>query len=1337
MLYSDLPSRTTRLVLLSIIVFAVFSGGCNSGHRFGGQFGDPPITEPPPPPPEPDCISPNFNEISPDPAQGGPGTVLTLGGVNFSEILEENQVLFRSFSNETVIDGYVTNVIVDTNPPTTACGNPSSLSVIVPSGVRSGTVELIVNGVFAGANVFSAAPEIVGFAVGEDGTSIFANAGGQVVPTDEVVIYGYNLSNVTGASVDDGTTSQAATSVQAGTGGVNYDLPADMEAVRVQLPTGIFPSGDTSILSVSVSAATGGLPLNSSPIDVPLATALAPGENSDLPPYPVAGLVPAGIRAGNIPLQFVVLCDPVRGRFDAIPEFEDPIGSGDWVQCAEVEGTFDGQGMVPGGFNFVNAAPFSVAPGQHMTFMWDSASQLTGGMVTTRIRLKLSDPVPATAAQDEPGTWISGPLIVNNVVGGDASGVVVETFDTLNNYDPLAGNALWGGGSLAFNAVAPEVNLPYLVGSCTDPTPDPLDPPFCDVVLQADRTYDMNSLNGSIFDVTEDPPIVFLAGGNAPGEFQMRTFVMEENAIVQLSGPTDLPIVLRCAGTGDPSDLVFLMAGLLDLSGQNGFEGVADAGGEGGPGGPGGGAGGEGATMTISGANQLVDSLEPATSGEFGGGAGGSIDLVIPAAIYSTRAGNAGGGGGGSTGLDGINTFSYNLSNRSDNGTGGFATMDSLGIQLIGGGGGGGGGSGTRRPTTTASPVVNNGGGGGGGGGAIGIVADGSVRITGTILLDGGHGQRGVQGTTAGAGGGGGGGTAIVRATGDLEIGATAQISAVGGTGGVQLESPNGSQIQKGGAGGDGLVRFETNGSLVAPGTIDEGALLPPVGVGAGSSYGISAGEIEVGTGVTPMLLTAADSPYTANTDTGEITNGSGSLIYDNGVDGIFEFSSIQIDALATLMGTGSYPLVLRSSGVVDIHGLIDVSGEAGGYPDLADPTVAAVGGAPGAGGGGGGLGGVAQSGNLVDGESGQIASIVPIELIYDGIPDPGDPGGTVPPDLIAAPTGGQSAEGSFATCTVGGGGGGGYAGEGNSGSGAGTCTTPEFPAAGQGGTSYGSISFVVPDPLDPGATIPLLVGGVGGAGGGSLFDLDTSSVIPGTAGGGGGGCVEITANGPLRIHPTAQIFAMGGSAYLAPEGSAAGGGGAGGAIRVRGRSVVIVDPGAQLDVSGGFANQPIPGSPYITAGPNGGSGGDGWVRVETPLGFSDNGIDVTPAPQTGGFTLFGTSLSSTASTPYSLTSLDGAVHGNLLLENAVVDLEFGSPANLQVLYEGYGSSDAASGQPGPLLGIVADPSALENAEYLVVRYFLYSDPLNIGFTPQVSQVSVGFDVAPPPPPAP
>lgn len=756
--------------------------------------------DPCPVPPDPACNTPQLNSVSPP--WGAAGDVLTIDGVNFSDQRIDNRVIFRSTDGEIALDGLVTAVSVEVDP----CDDPSELEVVVPGGVRSGFVELLVDGVSAGEYPFSAAPEIVGFAVWNDGIGFpMVNASGAYFP-DTLVMYGYNLEEVDVAYIDDGFQVLESPSISAGPGTVNYLLPPQMEALKVELPVGIFPSASTTPLWIQLDRQFG--VLYSSKIQVPLATLLAPGLASGVPPYVTAGLMPGGIRSGEIPLQFTILTEPARGRFDAIPEYEDPI-SGAWLPCSAVQDSFDGLGFLAEGLFFIDQAPFALNAGKKMTYLWDSSLDLPDGIHTTRIRLQLTDPVPSSAIYNDPGVWISGAMVVHNSSVTSAAGEITETFDDVQYHDQTsAGTAVWGGGVLQFNSTVSEPNSIAMVGDGT-----------ADVVLESTRSYQIDSDSGTITDITDPQlPVVVLAATSGAPEIWVRSFVMEFTAAV--IGVGEAPLVIRCSGTGNPDDIVLRLEGTLDLSGSGGFQGDATAGGGGGIAGPGGGRGGTGATMEVNAATQIIDALTHATAGLSGGGAGESVTVVVPASIYSTRAGSAGGGGGANRGEDGINTFSFNLSNRGAVGSGGIPTQDALGIRLRGGGGGGGGGAGTRRPISISGPVVNNGGGGGGGGGALGIVADGSVWIRGELLLGGGEGERGVQGTTAGAGGGGGGGSLIVRASGNIDIDLPASIDASGGVGGIQLYSPTGSQVQMGGAGADGLILLEALGVVIVDGSV-------------------------------------------------------------------------------------------------------------------------------------------------------------------------------------------------------------------------------------------------------------------------------------------------------------------------------------------------------------------------------------------------------------------------------------------------------------------------------------------------------------------------------------
>ena len=1316
-----------RSVILLLVLIVI--GGCNTGNRFGVQFGDPPITNPPPPPPPPVCDQPLVNDVTP--AQGSAGTILTFSGVNFSDT-GGNRVVMSSFSGQAEIDALILSVNVVPEDPTdpNACGAVSTLTAMVPGGVRSGPVTLFVDGINAGAGIFTAAPEIVGYAVGDDGNQLMANAGGQVVPA-EVVLYGYNLNGVTGASVDDGTSVLAAANVTAGLDpAANFDLPAEMQAVRVELPTGIIPSGDTTPLKFSLTAATGGLPLISSSIDIPLATLIAPGETSNMPPYVTAGLMPGGVRTGVVPLKFVIATQPALGRFDFIPEFEDPAGSGNWNTCTAYDdpnSDFRGQGFVPGSLLLTDQAEYAINGGADMVFLWDSILDLpdTDGPRAIRIRVQASNPIPVTALSDAAGEWESGIMLVDNDSAVIPQGTIAEDFITPANFDFSAGGtALWGGDVLSTNPASNEFNFIGDVGQGT-----------VDVILQADETYELNQGNGSIFNVT-DPANVFevLPIGPVPGEFHARTMIIEQGAVLTFPNPQPTPLIFRCSGTGNVDDLAFSVAADLDFSGGGGTQGSNVEPGLGGAAGPGGGAGGDGGFIEVNGQTQLVDTLVSASPGEFGGGAGGDIDVIIPAAIFVARPGSGGGGGGSVVGESAINQNNFTAVNRGLNGVGGRAVADELGFNLTGGGGGGGGGAGIRRQPTTAPPIVNNGGGGGGGGGAMMVVANGGVRLTGNINLDGGVGNIGVAGANSGAGGGGGGGSLVVRASGNVEVGSTAEISAVGGLGGDQTTNGN---LMQAGDGGDGLILFETNGSLVAPGSVDDGSLNPTPAQSPGSSYGISSGPIETGSGVTDLAFTQVDSPYLIDTVAGTITTFGGTDMGVVGTDGVFEIANLTVLDGAIINATGANSLFLRASGFVNIEGTINVSGQDGGFPDLTtDPLdpIPGAGGVPGPGGGAGGEGGsTLDAVTLTNGEAGGVPAGVPASLIFT-IPPGGDPGTPVPPDQIEAASGGESSSGDIAAaCTVGGGGGGGYAESGANGSGAGDCGGV-FPNAGSGGSAYGTSSFLVPDPDNPGASIALEVGGLGGAGGGAVFDTGTTTALASTGGGGGGGYLEIAAAGPLTIGETALINARGGDSYLAPEGCGAGGAGAGGVIRIRGKSRVVIDPLATLDVRGGNANDipGAPGLPYSTAGSSnsGGNGSAGWIRIETPLGFADE-INVTPAPVEGPFFSFGKELSSAFSTPYNLVNDEGSISGINLIDDAIVVQQAGDLGNFnnhRVLYEGFGASSESAGLTGPSVGVVSDPTLL-NSEVESVRMIilLYSDFFLGDVAPVIDLIDIPF----------
>ena len=258
------------------------------------------------------------------------------------------------------------------------------------------------------------------------------------------------------------------------------------------------------------------------------------------------------------------------------------------------------------------------------------------------------------------------------------------------------------------------------------------------------------------------------------GTNQFRRVTVNTGGTIQGTGNTPLTIVATDGIT---------IRGTIDLSGEIGGDGLADAGGGGsaGPGGAGGGGGGDG--QGTAGAGGLGSPNGAAGSAGSGagtpGGAGGGIGGGQPG---STGCGQAGGGGAlGGDGGDGGGDPPSNIG-----GAGGFAGSGST----FGAGTGGGGGS---------TCGTNGGGGGGGGGGRLTLQLNGSgtILIDGRITADGGAGGQGFSGT--GGGGGGSGGRIEVRTNGGTIV-VNDTISARGGDGG-DADFGDG-----GGGGGGGIV---------------------------------------------------------------------------------------------------------------------------------------------------------------------------------------------------------------------------------------------------------------------------------------------------------------------------------------------------------------------------------------------------------------------------------------------------------------------------------------------------------------------------------------------------
>ncbi len=207
---------------------------------------------------------------------------------------------------------------------------------------------------------------------------------------------------------------------------------------------------------------------------------------------------------------------------------------------------------------------------------------------------------------------------------------------------------------------------------------------------------------------------------------------------------------------------------------------------------------------------------------------------------------------------------------------------------------------------------------------------------------------------------------------------------------------------------------------------------------------------------------------------------------------------------------------------------------------------------------------------------------------------------------------------------------------------------------------------------------------------------------------------------GALNVSKDAKIIATGGDAYRAPLQGGNGGAGSGGGIliQVSGQAIFEGDgsDGALISVLGGEANQNPPGFPYP---PNNelsaGAGGNGRIRIETPMGFLLPGeLNFEPLPTFGEFLESETARSTARSLPYS-TLLGGAVRtlAPQFSEESILFAPQPPPAGSSalVIFEGAGFSLDVPGTPGEFFGGVIDPSLLEEAEFIRMNWFLFSNP--------------------------
>lgn len=1321
MVHSKLGRHLLGCLLVLSIVQVIGLTGCNTGRRNERNAATGGVG--------PNCLDqavPFFQSVSNDEACAG--TTITINGLNYSLDPVNNFVNFESADGTTSIRAEVLQAI-DNGPSADFAGCQStSLLVAVPAGARSGLVQITVRTdegtvLPGGAFTFTACPEIIGYGVGQDADGFMVN-GATGFLNDQLQIFGYNLDAVTGVVVTDpnGTVFDAFAVVAAGLATPNYTVPNGMSVVTVTMENGLVPDCETFFFDLQLVSNLGAGTLSSNRVIIPARTAFGPTDFEDLPGVITGAIVPPGVRSGVIPITYSLAAAPAQNRYDVIPEYFDP-NTMDWVPCTGVTAN-EGIRRLAGFTGMTTAGLGLISGGATYTFNWDSGADIRGQTQTVAVRIPVEPNGGAigicpTFSDDTRRYELPNLVISNPSDAGDVllpiEGSIVEEFNDTSSLDTATmATADW-------NAVSSGV----LSGPAAGGLPAWGTGTFA-VSLDAGGVYIFNTNTGGLFDFTDDTnPIPLAVGqpGAALGEFHFQSLVINDGADVSVEG--DNPLVVRLSGNGDLNSTIGVFRSTINLDGEDGTEGDDNpfAQGIGGVGFAGGGVGGDGGLVDIlAGAGGVVQGDTPAIRGGNNGGYGGqNVTFGRVGEPSSGRAGAGGGGGAETRGEDGTGNAGP-TNDQADHGLGGPARGDTTLLETVAGAGGGGGGTTSFRQLTTSDLAPRNGGGAGAGGGGFLVIANGTIDLSGTITANGGDGRKGAT-SLAGPGGGGSGGTIRFSAAGDILVRDSARLEANGGSG----ANSSTSMILVSGDGSDGIIRLDAGpGRRVNFPSIGDFSQLMPGIVTTGVSQGTSAaGSIDGGTGLDGAadLTGAPGSIYTVDTDLGLIMDPSGATVVTRGVDPVaFHLSGLTLANGVTLLAMGSQPLVLRVLGSAQIVGTIDVSGQAGGTPDVdVDPPVGGLGGPGGPGSSVGGDGGaVISAADFTDGQDGALTHLAPFGLLdpappFSGGGSPGDP---FPPPVVGAAGGGESVADVAGPADAGPGGGGGYATSGDDGLG-----SADSAAAGLGGSAYGSNVFT----LAPISSERLPVGGGPGAGGGGHIESMSTAFdsAPGTGGGGGGGYCQISVVGILNFEVDAEIIATGGDALRAPFKGGNAGAGAGGGVFVQCDGVAEFR--GTVDVRGGDANGAPTGVSYA---PNsdleaGGDGANGRIRVETPTGFvADGALEISPLPSIGTFEEAAAILTTAVSTPYILTVNGGAQSaGPVTFDPPIITSMEPAGSSVKVLYSGAKYSLDVPGTIGDFAGFVDDPNKLEDPDFVILHFYLF----NGGMNPEIDMIELPY----------
>jgi hypothetical protein len=362
-----------------------------------------------------------------------------------------------------------------------------------------------------------------------------------------------------------------------------------------------------------------------------------------------------------------------------------------------------------------------------------------------------------------------------------------------------------------------------------DSVPDDFDPP-ADVLLATGAT--VNTCNNAV-------------DGSKAVVFEYRSFRIRSGVSVRLTGVNAAIILVRgevvietggrLLGRGDNN------GGSPNPNGTNGVSNNETVKNVGGTGVAGGGKGGDANNTTslavIYGGNGApgfgspdfnlspgTGGLDPVRVGAGRGGVGNTTQTYPPPPNRMCVAGGGGGHGkpGNAGQFNGSGSTPFALMDPFVDGAAGGISGETDGSMPTPTAGSGGGAGGTHIPEPwQASGVLGTGGAGGAGGGFVDLTASASIRVFGTIDVNGGRGGNGANANNAGGffggggGGGGGSGGGIRLLTPDqIVLSSTTVLTAAGGLGGTSPVYTS-AAANVGGTGGLGRLALEDHDGVI------------------------------------------------------------------------------------------------------------------------------------------------------------------------------------------------------------------------------------------------------------------------------------------------------------------------------------------------------------------------------------------------------------------------------------------------------------------------------------------------------------------------------------------